>query len=268
MKPPTLFTDTSGEPFAALLLGGRRAATVDVRRDWSTALSGLFGGRSARMTGVAWAAVLFPTLVVPSLAFPDDVWELYRSVTWDGPLTACPTEVITGADYVSARDGTVEMGVWTEAVSDAGSTARSFAVIRTAGEAVSFGIRSLPAAPPEVVTERGVSLVIDNASITSYLEIADLHHPLVDSTASAQRWGLPNQLVPSGLLLAAVLRDHDGDQGQIEMWFRHPVPAGALINIGETNRDGMIEGNVTLPSTRETSRFRMKFEDRRNGGLT
>jgi hypothetical protein len=135
---------------------------------------------------------------------------------------------------VSSRDGSVEIGL----ASRAGELAESVLVARTKGVAESWGERDLPTLPELGSSRRRRSLVVAEAQVRAFAELAGTKYPVNDDVVHAQRRGYPNVLV-QGLVLF-IFQIHVagvGPSGQAEMWFRRPVPAGSLLELVQDHGD-------------------------------
>ncbi|MGE3621557.1 MAG: hypothetical protein AB7L84_13940 [Acidimicrobiia bacterium] len=232
------------------------ASTVEVDGETTDRLSQLLGRSTGAPGAMPWAVLVFPTLAAPDLEPPRNVWEVYRRLEWDGPLSRGPLQVEVVPRYASVAGGSTEISAETRVVAASGATARSVTVLRVAGSTGAFGARDLPECAAVGPTERGSSLVFDEVSLDGFIALARLHHPAVDSETTAHGYGLQNRLVPSPLLMCAVLRRDSAPSGRIDMWFRRPVPVGALVNIGELTVGDRVEGVITLPSKRRVAVFR------------
>lgn len=245
----------------ALLTGESITGTVELDDRLTEALYHLLG-RPLHAHGCApWAVLLFPTLLDPDLAVPETARELYRSLTWYGPLAPGRLDVRVETEYLLHNGESLDLGIHTVATTADGSTGRAFSVLRLVGQTPAPPSFGTPRRPPLLTvgtTTTGRRFVIDEHTLDQFLEVARVDSRVVASSSEAHSQGLANRLVPSALLMAAATRDHHAEAGEIEMWFTRPSPAGALLNVGiRTSNDSWV-GEVLLPSGRAVAAFAIR----------
>jgi hypothetical protein len=178
---------------------------------------------------------------------------VYARVAWWTPV---PPEQFTATGrvtYVSGSDSGVEIGVSTEGRLRDRILARASTVFRTAGQAASWGERGLSLAPAATSLRRRRTLVIDEAGIRQFTELSGTSgYPLHEDLGYAWAHGFPNVLVQGVILV--LLQVHIaglGERGELEMWFRRPVPAGSLLETCQSQHDAEVWA-WRLVATRET----------------
>lgn len=192
------------------------------------------------LSNLGWPMVLIPEIIDSRYRLGDSAVQVYQRVEWFGPV---PRQAFTASghvEWVSARPGSFEAGVATEARLEGERLARSLLVARMAGELESYGTRDLPPRPevdPTTLARRR-TLVVDEAVIRQFADLAGTHYPVHEDEHYAWAQGYPAILV-QGLLLFITQLHYGGvgPTGRAEMWFRRAVPAGSLLESCQSTAD-------------------------------
>jgi acyl dehydratase len=189
---------------------------------------------------IVWPMLLIPEAVDRRFALPEDTLQVFHRVTWCTGLPSGELELSVRPAWVSARDGSYELGLVTTAtaVGDTELLASSLMVVRTARPAEPWGERLLPRVPVVTEKERHRSLVIDRNQVDSFARLVGMKYPVHADVGYARQLGHPDVLV-QGLLILLVEMHYlsPGQQGQIDVWFRGPVPVGSLVTVRSMGSD-------------------------------
>jgi hypothetical protein len=189
---------------------------------------------------IGWPMVLIPEIIDSRYRLGDTALHVYQRVEWDGPIPRGQFTASGHVEWVSGRDGSIETGVATEARLGDAALARSLLVARMTGELDSYGVRDLPARPEFDLTSlaRRRTLVVDEATIRHFADLAGTRYPVHDDERYAWAQGYPTILV-QGLLLfiTQLFYAGIGSTGRGEMWFRRAVPAGSLLESCQSTVD-------------------------------
>ena len=189
---------------------------------------------------IGWPMVLIPEVLDTRYRLGEAALQVYQRVTWGSTV---PTGEFTAGghvEWVSARGGSVEVGLATRARVGDRELAQSLLVARMAGELDSYGRRDLPARP-EVDAgglARRRTLVVDASSVRHFADLAGTRYPIHDDERYAWAKGYPTVLVQGLLLFLTQLHFAGvGPTGRAEMWFRRAVPAGSLLESCQSTAD-------------------------------
>jgi hypothetical protein len=189
---------------------------------------------------LGWPMVLIPEIIDSRYRLGDSAVQVYQRVEWFGPV---PREQFTASghvEWVSARPGSFEAGVVTEARLEDERLARSLLVARMAGDLEPYGTRDLPPRPdvdPGALARRR-TLVVDETTIRHFADLAGTHYPVHEDERYAWAQGYPAILVQGLLLFITQLHYAGvGPTGRGEMWFRRAVPAGSLLESCQSRAD-------------------------------
>ena len=189
---------------------------------------------------LGWPMVLIPEIIDSRYRLGDRALQVYQRVEWFGPVPRLEFTASGHVEWVSARAGAFEAGVATEARLGEELLARSLLVARMAGELASYGTRDLPPRPdvdPGALARRR-TLVVDEATIRHFADLAGTHYPVHDDERYAWAQGYPTILVQGLLLFITQLHYAGvGPTGRGEMWFRRAVPAGSLLESCQSTAD-------------------------------
>jgi hypothetical protein len=189
---------------------------------------------------LGWPMVLIPEIIDSRYRLGDTAVQVYQRVEWFGPVPRGEFIASGHVEWVSARPGSFEAGVGTEARLGEERLARSLLVARMAGELESYGARDLPPRP-EVESKawaRRRTLVVDEAVIRQFADLAGTHYPVHEDEHYAWAQGYPAILVQGLLLFITQLHYAGvGPTGRAEMWFRRAVPAGSLLESCQSTSD-------------------------------
>jgi hypothetical protein len=182
--------------------------------------------------------VLLPELVDRRFRLAEDSLQTYHRVTWGAEMPTTSFSVDSRVAWVSARNGSLELGLATRALAGEAELASSLLVARTTGTADSWGERDVPPAPDVGALSRRRSLVIDEHQVRRFAELAGTRYPIHDDLHYAWQKGYPNVLVQALVLLIIQLHVAGaGASGALEMWFRRAVPAGSLLELCRSDDD-------------------------------
>jgi len=192
------------------------------------------------LSNLGWPMVLIPEIIDSRYRLGDSAVQVYQRVDWFGPVPRQPFTASGHVEWVSARPGSFEAGVVTQASLGEERLARSLLVARMTGELGSYGTRALPPRPdvdPASLARRR-TLVVDEAVIRQFADLAGTHYPVHEDEHYAWAQGYPATLV-QGLLLFITQLHYTGvgPTGRAEMWFRRVVPAGSLLESCQSTAD-------------------------------
>lgn len=200
--------------------------------EWWTQLCLYLQCRVGALGSIGWPMVLIPEVVSRHFRLAEDSLQVYHRVAWGAEMPRTPFTIDSRVAWVSARSGSVEVGLASRAFADGAELARSLLVARTTGTAESWGERDVPALPDLGTLVRRRTLVIDENQVRIFAELAGTRYPIHDDLHYAQQKGYPNVLVQGLVLLLIQLHvAGTGSSGEVEMWFRQPVPAGSLVEL-------------------------------------
>ena len=191
---------------------------------------------------LGWPMVLIPEIVDSRYRLGETALQVYQRVEWHGPVPR--GEFTTGGQvaWVSDREGSFEAGISTRARLGDEELARCLLVARMQGDLESYGERRLPPRPEldESSLYRRRTLVVDEATIRAFGDLAGTRYPVHDDERYAWAAGYPTILV-QGLLLFITQLFYAGSSaasaGVGEMWFRRAVPAGSLLESCQSTTD-------------------------------
>jgi len=212
--------------------GLRVERSLELAGQWFNELCLWLQSPIGALSNLGWPMVLIPEIIDSRYRLGDSALQVYQRVEWFGPV---PRETFTASahvEWVSAVAGSFEAGVATEARLEEERLARSLLVARMAGDLESYGRRDLPARPeldPATLARRR-TLVVDEAVIRHFADLAGTHYPVHEDEHYAWAQGYPATLVQGLLLFITQLHYAGvGPTGRAEMWFRRAVPAGSLL---------------------------------------
>jgi len=189
---------------------------------------------------LGWPMVLIPEIIDSRYRLGDTAVQVYQRVEWFGPVPRGEFTAAGHVEWVSARGGSFEAGVATEARLGEERLARSLLVARMTGELESYGTRDLPSRPevdPAALARRR-TLVVDAGTIRHFADLAGTHYPVHEDERYAWGQGYPTILVQGLLLFITQLHYAGvGPTGRGEMWFRRIVPAGSLLESCQSTAD-------------------------------
>jgi len=189
---------------------------------------------------LGWPMVLIPEIIDSRYRLGDSALQVYQRVEWFGPVPGGEFTAAGHVEWVSARVGSFEAGVATEARLGEARLARSLLVARMTGELDSYGTRDLPSRPevdPAALARRR-TLVVDEGTIRHFADLAGTHYPVHEDERYAWGQGYPTILVQGLLLFITQLHYAGvGPTGRGEMWFRRAVPAGSLLESCQSTTD-------------------------------
>jgi hypothetical protein len=189
---------------------------------------------------IGWPMVLIPEIVDSRYRLGETALQVYQRVEWHGPVPRREFTASGHVEWVSGRSGSFEAGVATEARLGGDVLARSLLVARMSGEMDSYGRRVLSARPeldPASLSRRR-TLVVDEATIRHFADLAGTRYPVHDDQHYAWAQGYPTILVQGLLLFITQLHYAGvGPTGRGEMWFRRAVPAGSLLESCQSTTD-------------------------------
>ncbi|MGH8999074.1 MAG: hypothetical protein ACRDY7_06740 [Acidimicrobiia bacterium] len=185
-----------------------------------------------------WPIVLVPETVDARFRLSEQTLQAYQQVSWSGSVTSEPLTLAARVVWVSARGGSFEAGLRCRATLDGEEVAASLLVVRIPGEAVSWGTRHVEAPPDLGTARRRRSLVIDEETVRTFAELAGARYPVHVDQSYAWSRGYPNVLVQGLALLVTQLHFSEvKGPGSARMWFRHPVPAAAALEMCRSDDD-------------------------------
>jgi hypothetical protein len=181
---------------------------------------------------LGWPMVLIPEIIDSRYRLGETALQVYQQVEWSQPVPRHEFTASGRVDWVSGREGSFETGLVTEARVGDERIARSLLVARLQGDLDSYGTRDLPSRPQldEESLYRRRTLVVDEATVRHFADLAGTHYPVHEDEHYAWTRGYPTILV-QGLLLFITQMHYAGAgaTGRGEMWFRRAVPAGSLL---------------------------------------
>lgn len=189
---------------------------------------------------IGWPMVLIPEVVDSRFRLGDTALQVYQRVEWSGPIPRGEFTASGRVEWVSAREGSFEAGLTTQARLGDQDLARSLLVARMAGDLESHGTRVLPDRPDvdEASLARRRTLVVDEATIRHFAGLAGTRYPVHEDEHYAWSQGYPTILVQGLLLfLTQLYYAGVGPTGRGEMWFRRAVPAGSLLESCQSTTD-------------------------------
>ncbi|MGH8993939.1 MAG: hypothetical protein ACRDZ7_20710 [Acidimicrobiia bacterium] len=194
--------------------------------------------RIGALGAIGWPMVLIPEVIDRRFRAWEDAVQIYLRVTWSAPVPSEPFTVGADVAWVSSKDGSLEVGVRSRAVGEQGELATNLIVMRTRGDAGSWGERDVPARPEVGRLSRRVSLVIDEGQVRTFAHLAGTRYPMHTDVRYAWERGFPNILVQGHVLAITQLHFAGiGPSGRAETWFRRPVPAASLLEVCRSEED-------------------------------
>lgn len=194
--------------------------------------------RIGALGAIGWPMVLIPEVIDRRFRAWEDALQIYLRVTWSAPVPADAFTVSAEVAWVSSREGSLEVGIRSRAVRDGVELATNLLVMRTRGEAGSWGDRDVPPVPEVGTLERRRSLVIDESHVRTFAELAGTRYPVHTDVRYAWARGYPNILVQGHVLAITQLHFAGvGPSGRAETWFRRPVPAASLLEVCRSQED-------------------------------
>jgi len=189
---------------------------------------------------LGWPMVLIPEIIDSRYRLGDSALQVYQRVEWSGPVPTGEFTASAHVEWVSGRGGSFEAGLATEARRGGERLAHCLLVARMTGDLESYGERDLPPRPDvdETTLSRRRTLVVDEATIRHFAELAGTRYPVHDDERYAWSQGYPTILVQGLLLFMTQLYQYGvGPSGRGEMWFRRAVPAGSLLESCQSTAD-------------------------------
>lgn len=189
---------------------------------------------------IGWPMVLIPEIIDSRYRLGDEALQVYQRVEWNGPIPRGAFAACGRVQWVSSRQGSFEAGIATEARHGDDRLAQSLLVARMAGEVEPYGTRELSPRPeldlPSLARRR--TLVVDEATVRHFGDLAGSRYPIHDDERYALARGYPAILV-QGLLLFMAQLHYAGlrPTGRGEMWFQRAVPAGSLLESCQCTTD-------------------------------
>lgn len=198
--------------------------------------------RIGSLGAIGWPMVLIPEVIDRRFRAWEDALQVYVDATWNAPVPLEAFTVSANVAWVSSRDGSLEVGMRSRAVDAAGNElATSLLVMRTRGEAGSWGERDVPACPEVGTLSRRRSLVIDEGQVRTFATLAGTRYPMHTDVRYAWDRGFPNILVQGHVLAITQLHFAGvGTTGRSQAWFRRPVPAASLLEVCRSAEDESI----------------------------
>lgn len=197
--------------------------------------------RIGSLGAIGWPMVLIPEVIDRRFSFSEDSLQVYFRLGWSAPVPSGAFTVAAEVGWVSSRQGSVELGLRSRAVRDGAELASSLLVMRTRGEADSWGDRDVPSVPEVGTLGRRRSLVIDEGQVRTFAELAGARYPVHTDVRYAWERGFPNILVQGHVLTLIQLHFAGvGPAGQVETWYRRPVPAASLVEVCRSAEDETI----------------------------
>lgn len=194
--------------------------------------------RIGSLGAIGWPMVLIPEVIDRRFRVWEDALQIYLRVTWSAPVPSDPFTVGAEVAWVSSKDGSLELGMRSRAVRDGEELATNLLVMRTRGEAESWGERDVPSMPDVGTLGRRRSLVIDEGQVRTFAELAGTKYPVHTDVRYAWERGFPNILVQGHVLAITQLHFAEiGTSGRAETWFRRPVPAASLLEVCRSQED-------------------------------
>ncbi|MGH9041997.1 MAG: hypothetical protein ACRDZ3_17395 [Acidimicrobiia bacterium] len=208
-------------------------APLQLSGDWFNELCLWLQCRIGSLGAIGWPMVLIPEVIDRRFRAWEDAVQVYVGVTWSAPVPLESFTVSANVAWVSSRDGSLEVGLRSRAVGDHGAElATSLLVMRTRGEAESWGERDVPPVPEVGTLSRRRSLVIDEGHVRKFAELAGTRYPMHTDVRYAWDRGYPNILVQGHVLAITQLHFAGvGATGRSQTWFRRPVPAASLLEV-------------------------------------
>jgi hypothetical protein len=176
--------------------------------------------------------ILMPEAIDRRFNFSEDSLQTYLRVSWSAPV---PSETITvnaDVDWVSSQAGSAEVGVCSRALRNGAELATTLLVTRMPGDVGSWGTPGYPSVPDVGTLRRHCSLVVGEAQVRSFADLAGVRNPTHTDIHHAWKRGLANVLVQGHVLALMQLSvARVGAAGLGEMWFRRTVPAGSALEV-------------------------------------
>ena len=214
--------------------------TLELSGQWFNELCLWLQSPIGALGPIGWPMVLIPEIIDSRYRLGDTALHVYQRVEWDGPIPRGEFTASGHVGWVSARDGSLETGVVTRARLGDEDLARSLLVARMRGDLESYGLRDLPARPELDLASlaRRRTLVVDEATIRHFADLAGTRYPIHDDERYAWARGYPTILVQGLVLFMTNLHFAGvGPSGRAEMWFRRAVPAGSLLEACQSIAD-------------------------------
>lgn len=194
--------------------------------------------RIGSLGAIGWPMVLIPEVIDRRFQAWEDSLQTYLRATWSAPVPSEPFTVGAEVAWVSSKEGSLEVGVRSRAADESGELATSLLVMRTRGDAGSWGKRDVPAVPEVGTLSRRRSLVIDEGQVRIFAQLAGTRYPMHTDIHYAWERGFPNVLVQGHVLAITQLHFAGvGPSGRAETWFRRPVPAASLLEVCRSQED-------------------------------
>ncbi len=220
---------------------------------WFTEVCLWLQSRIGALGAIGWPMVLIPEVVDKRFRLPEEVLQAYHRVSWSTEVPTVPFDVEATVQWVSARHGSVEIGLGSRAILDGATVARSLLVARAPGDTPSWGERDVPSVPATGTLVRRKSLIVSETEVRAFAELAGARYPVHLDARYAWQRGYPNILVQGMVLLIIQLHFAGiGPTGQAEMWFRRAVPAGSLLEVCRSDDDPAVWA-IRLVSTGEVA---------------
>lgn len=205
---------------------------------WFTEVCLWLQSRIGALGAIGWPMVLIPEVVDKRFRLPEEALQTYHRVSWSADVPKEPFEVEATVQWVSARQGSVEVGLASRAVLGGATVARSLLVARAPGDAGSWGERDVRPAPTTGNLVRRKSLIVNENSVRDFAELIGARYPVHLDARYAWERGYPNILVQGMVLLLIQLHfAGTGPSGEAEMWFRRAVAAGSLLEVCRSDDD-------------------------------
>jgi hypothetical protein len=184
---------------------------------------------------LAWPVLLVPELIDRRFRVPDEALQIYQRVEWTQAVPASAFEVRAAVEWISARGGSVELGLSGSAMIGGQEIARNLLVVRAPGEAEPSGRRCVPKPPDVGTVRRRRSFVISEEQVRSFSALTGAHYRVHDDIRYARDHGFPSVLVQGVVLLISQL--HFAGSTGAEMWFQRAVPAGSVLELCQDEDD-------------------------------
>jgi hypothetical protein len=232
MSPPLSNMEILRQPALAV------EAPLQLSGAWFNQLCLWLQCRIGSLGAIGWPMVLIPEVIDRRFRAWEDALQIYLRVTWSAPVPSDAFTVGAEVGWVSSKDGSLEVGIRSRAVSDGVELATNLIVMRTRGEAASWGERDVPSVPEVGTLRRRRSLVIDEGQVRTFAELAGTRYPVHTDVRYAWERGFPNILVQGHVLAITQLHFAGvGPSGRAETWFRRPVPAASLLEVCRSQED-------------------------------
>lgn len=232
MSPPVSTLEIVRQPALAV------EAPLQLSGAWFNQLCLWLQCRIGSLGAIGWPMVLIPEVIDRRFRAWEDALQIYLRVTWSAPVPSDAFTVGAEVAWVSSKDGSLEVGLRSRAVRDGVELATNLLVMRTRGEAGSWGDRDVPSVPEVGTLQRRRSLVIDDGQVRTFAELAGTRYPVHTDVRYAWERGFPNILVQGHVLAITQLHFAGvGPSGRAETWFRRPVPAASLLEVCRSQED-------------------------------